>query len=277
VIADQTARLGTWASFDTMSILRVGICQIEMAAGDREANLTGGLAAVADVATHSDIVCLPELFTAGYDLERMADTAIEAGDAAYQALAGAARAHGLHLVAGSVPERRGAGLYNTTFVFDPAGAEVVRYSKAHIFTLTGEERVFTGGDDLVTFASPWGTIGLSICYDLRFPELYRKLALTGALVIFVPAQWPMVRLLHWRTLLQARAIENQCFVVGVNRAGFEGDYEFAGHSCAVDPLGKVIAEAGEGPEAFVADLDFEVLHRFREKIACFADRRPELY
>jgi len=248
-----------------------------MDAGEPEANLARGLDAVSEVAQHSDVVCLPELFTAGYDLDRMAAVAIEAGDPIYQALADAAHRHGIYLVAGSVPERRGGRVLNTTFVFRPDGRELARYSKAHVFSLTGEDRVFVGGDQVVAFDSPWGKMGLTICYDLRFPELYRKLALMGALVIFVPAQWPMARLLHWRTLLQARAIENQCFLVGVGRAGFEGDYEFAGHSCAVDPLGKVIVEAGEGPERFMADLDFEVLHRFRKKITCFADRRPELY
>jgi omega-amidase len=256
---------------------RIGLCQIEMDARDPQGNLARGLAGVAHVAGDSDIVCLPELFTAGYDLDRMPDLAIEIGDPIYKAVAGAARDHRIHLVAGSVPERRDGRVYNTTFVFDPQGDEIARYSKAHVFSLTGEDQVFEGGNAITTFETPWGVIGLTICYDLRFPESYRKLALAGALVIFVPAQWPMVRLLHWRTLLQARAIENQCFVVGVNRAGFEGDYEFAGHSCAVDPLGKVIAEAGEGPESFVVDLDFDVLHRFREKIPCFRDRRPDLY
>jgi omega-amidase len=260
-----------------MTVVRVGLCQIEMDAGDPQGNLSGALASVASVAEYSDIACLPELVTAGYDLERMAELAIESGDATYRALADAARRHRLYLVAGSVPERRDGRIYNTTFVYNPEGEEIARYAKAHVFSLTGEDRVFTGGDATTTFDTPWGTMGLTICYDLRFPEIYRKLALEGALVIFAPAQWPMVRLLHWRTLLQARAIENQCFIIGVDRAGFEGEFEFAGHSCAVDPLGKVMAEAGEGPESFVADLDFDVLRRFREKIPCFRDRRPDLY
>jgi omega-amidase len=116
-----------------------------------------------------------------------------------------------------------------------------------------------------------------ICYDIRFPELARTLALDGAKILFVPAEWPHPRLHHWRTLLMARAIENQMFVVSCNRVGTSGSTHFFGHSLIIDPWGEIIAEGAEHEEIITAALDLTEVDKVRGRIPVFEDRRPELY
>ncbi len=125
---------------------------------------------------------------------------------------------------------------------------------------------------------PWGTAGLAICYDLRFPELFRGYALAGARLILLPAEWPHPRLAHWRTLLRARAIENQYFVAACNRVGADPNgTRFFGHSTLIDPWGEAIAEAGEEPCLLTATLDLAQVEEIRRKIPVFEDRRTDLY
>lgn len=116
-----------------------------------------------------------------------------------------------------------------------------------------------------------------ICYDLRFPELARSLALDGAHIVFVPAEWPHPRLNHWRALLQARAIENQMFIVAVNRVGKGGNHTFCGHSMVVDPWGSILAEMKEEEASLTVDIDLEEVDRVRRKIPVFKDRIPDCY
>jgi omega-amidase len=119
--------------------------------------------------------------------------------------------------------------------------------------------------------------GLAICYDLRFPEQFRAYALAGASVVFVPSEWPHPRLAHWRTLLRARAIENQFFVVACNRVGESKGTQFFGHSTIVDPWGELIVEGGEQEILLTAPIDTGLVAEIRERIPIFADRRPEVY
>jgi predicted amidohydrolase len=120
-------------------------------------------------------------------------------------------------------------------------------------------------------------MGLTICYDLRFPELFRRYALAGAKLIFVPAEWPHPRLMHWQTLLRARAIENQLFVVACNRVGVVGKTHFCGHSAVIDPWGETIVEGDESEMLLTAEIDLGLVDDVRQRIPIFADRRPEIY
>ena len=151
------------------------------------------------------------------------------------------------------------------------------YRKMHLFSLLGEDRAFSRGDGWLLADTSLGKIGVIICYDLRFPELSRRLALEGAQIICVPAQWPKPRNEHWRTLLLARAIENQLFVIASNTCGVIGKLDFFGMSMIIDPKGNILAEATDKESEILADLDMGEMEEWRAQIPCFGDRRPELY
>jgi predicted amidohydrolase len=151
------------------------------------------------------------------------------------------------------------------------------YRKIHLFSLLGEDRVFSAGDRWLAADTSIGKIGVIICYDLRFPELSRRLAVEGAQILCIPAQWPKPRDEHWRTLLLARAIENQFFVVASNTCGMIGKLDFFGTSMIIGPRGEVLAEAGEQETEITASLDMRDMADWRAQIPCLRDRRPELY
>jgi predicted amidohydrolase len=127
------------------------------------------------------------------------------------------------------------------------------------------------------FDWPWGRVALAICYDLRFPELWRRFALSGAQLVLIPAEWPVRRIEHWRLFLRARAVENQIFVAGCNRAGAGADGEYGGCSAVADPWGQVVTEGGPQPGLLFATLDLHEVDRVRNLFPFLADRRPEVY
>jgi predicted amidohydrolase len=141
----------------------------------------------------------------------------------------------------------------------------------------GEVEHMAPGDALPVYDLPWGRTALAICYDLRFPELWRRYLESGARLILIPAEWPARRVEHWQLLLRARAIENQLFVVGCNRAGSDADGEYGGYSAAVDPWGKVLVEGGSEPGLFFCNLDLDEVARSRTLFPWLQDRRPEVY
>ncbi len=130
----------------------------------------------------------------------------------------------------------------------------------------GEDGFFSAGKNILVFQTPWARIGVAICYDLRFPELFRQMALDGAEIIFVPAQFPAVRIDHWDTLLKARAIENQIFIVGVNRIGYDPFNRFSGHTCIIDPMGKMRASGGEEEGWVTCAIDLKMLDCVRREL-----------
>jgi predicted amidohydrolase len=187
-------------------------------------------------------------------------------------------------ICGSFLERTESGRAANSFhYFDRSGACLARYRKIHLFTLFHEERHVEAGQSCLSFDSPHGCFGASICYDLRFPELYRRLTVGGARLIFVPAAFPHPRMDHWRTLLRARAIENQCFIVATNQTGVEGhgsdvgDIHYFGHSMVIDPWGEILAEGGEEAEGIEVEIDLARASRIREQLSAWRDRRTDLF
>jgi omega-amidase len=168
-------------------------------------------------------------------------------------------------------------VYNTAVLYDDEGQPRLSYSKTHLIGLMAEDRFLARGDSAGTAQMPWGVTAQAICYDLRFPELFRRYGLAGARLVLLPAEWPDRRIEHWRTLLKARAIENQCFVVACNRVGSDRDNTFGGCSAAIDPWGKVLVEGGEQPGLFTASLDFAEVDEVRRFLPVFRDRRPDVY
>lgn len=218
---------------------------------------------------------LPEMWSSGFDNENLPLHA-KTTPGILEALSSLARETGA-VLAGTLPERVGRGVCNTLYVTGPDGTLLGSYRKAHLFSPSGEDRWFrrgTGGDVIPT---PLGTAGPLICYDLRFPELARKYFLSGATLLLVPAQWPAARKAHWDTLLAARAIENQLFVVAANATGTSGPFTFPGGSVIVSPTGERLAEGGTEEGVVIAEIDPKKADDFRRRIPCAADRNEKSY
>jgi predicted amidohydrolase len=250
--------------------------QFNVKLGDVDANLDYVRAALGRAADNgAQLAVLPEMWSTGFSYKNLNDLALRTAGIVEEMLE---LSRTLKLViCGSMPEPDGEGkVYNTVFLADNGRLAGV-YRKMHLFSLLGEDKAFAGGDSWLLADTSIGKVGVIICYDLRFPELSRRLALEGARVICVPAQWPKPRQEHWRTLVRARAIENQLFVVSCNACGVTGKLDFFGMSMIVDPKGEVLAEAGEEEREIVARLDMQAMGDWRAQIPCFNDRRPELY
>jgi len=202
------------------------------------------------------LVVLPELWSAGFCYEGLDAQAAKTPEmlAALTELAGRYRI----CLAGSLPEQTmtaGKACYGNTLFFSGPQGVLGRYRKQQLFAPMAEDRHFQAGDSPLPVRTPWGTAAGLVCFDLRFPELARSQMAHGAAVLVVSGQWPAARSSHWRILLQARAIENQAYVIACNRCGTTGDTLFAGHSMVIAPDGEIIAEAGEGEEGGGAPLD----------------------
>ncbi|MEU0215734.1 carbon-nitrogen family hydrolase [Streptomyces sp. NPDC006265] len=223
----------------------------------------------------ADLVVLPELWTTGaFAYEAFGSEAEPLEGPTYEAMAKAASDAGVWLHAGSIPERDPDGpLYNTSLVFSPSGDLAAAYRKIHRFGFDKGEAVLMGaGTELVTVRLPATTLGLSTCYDLRFPELFRGLVDAGAETLVVSAGWPERRRSHWTLLAQARAVENQAFVVACGTAGTHAAVPQAGHSIVVDPWGEVLARAGADEEVLTVEFDPGKVATTREQFPVLKDR-----
>ncbi|WP_405734378.1 carbon-nitrogen family hydrolase [Streptomyces sp. NBC_00028] len=223
----------------------------------------------------ADLVVLPELWTTGaFAYEGFAGEAEPVDGPTHEAMAKAASDAGVWLHAGSIPERAEDGaLYNTSLVFSPSGDLIAAYRKIHRFGFDKGEAVLMGaGQELVTVRLPGTTLGLGTCYDLRFPELFRGLVDAGAETLVLPAGWPERRRAHWTLLAQARAVENQAFVLACGTAGTHAGVPQAGHSIVVDPWGEVLAQAGAGEEILTVEFDPGKVAATREQFPALKDR-----
>ncbi len=260
--------------------LRIALIQTDITIGEPDVNADRVIQQMEEAvqsAAKPDILVLPEMWNTGYALERIDELGDENGVRTRNIISAFCRKHNVYVMAGSVAELKEGRAYNTSYVFDPSGQVIADYSKIHLFRLMDEEKHLTEGEKLCTFPLAGQQAGVMICYDIRFPELARKLALDGVKLLFVPAEWPNPRLHHWRTLLQARAIENQMYVIACNRVGTSGETSFFGHSMIVDPWGEIVVEGGDEQTVLHAELDLALVDEVRSRIPVFEDRRPSLY
>jgi rfaE bifunctional protein nucleotidyltransferase chain/domain len=241
---------------------RAGFLQFDVKLGDSEANLAAvrqGLATLNPAGPA--LLVLPELWGAGFDYPNLAAHA-EQTPTLLAALQEEAARYNIHL-AGSLPEAAAGLVYNTLYIVGPTGvAGMIR--KQQLFAPMGEAGPFTAGDNPQPVATELGLVAGQVCFDLRFPDLARSQAARGAQLLVVSGQWPATRREHWRVLLQARAIENQLFVIGCNRCGTTEDTEFGGHSLIVGPDGTILAEAGSTAAAQLVELDPALVSRSRK-------------
>lgn len=259
-----------------MAKLSISLAQMQIALGDVKRNTAQMVSMAAEAARRgSHMVVLPELWSTGYALESAKELASELNGGTFAEMGTAAQQNKISVV-GSVLEKRGVTVSNSSAFFAPNGRMLGVYRKLHLFRLMNEDQWLQPGSSPLALDLPWGNTGMAICYDLRFPELFRRYAVEGAKMMVIAAEWPLVRVEHWRALLVARAIENQCYVVATNAAGETGEEVFGGHSMIVDPWGKIIVEGGETPMMLTADIEMDVVDEVRRRIPVFADRRDDI-
>ncbi|WP_321368500.1 carbon-nitrogen family hydrolase [uncultured Desulfuromusa sp.] len=249
--------------------------QFNISLGYIDANLDTATAALQRVAQQgARLAVLPEMWSCGYDYRNLTELAKETPRVLEEMQKECLK---LDLVTvGSLPELEDDRIYNTAYVIDKS--EIVgSYRKLHLFSTMHEDRFLSSGDHSLVIDTSIGRLGIAICYDLRFPELFRKLALAGAEIICIPAEWPKPRQEHWKTLLRARAIENQLFVIAANCCGIQGKLDFTGLSQLISPLGDVLQIAAEENIELVAKLDFSEMESYRKKIDILNDRRADVY
>ncbi|MFJ6085631.1 carbon-nitrogen family hydrolase [Streptomyces sp. NPDC092369] len=287
--------------------MRASLLQLAVEQGESVESRRQRAASLVRDQAGADLVVLPELWTTGaFAYEEFGTEAEPLKGPTYEAMAKAASDAGVWLHAGSIPERAGSDgdlasgyasttdgdlasggaptpdgdsgsgegpLYNTSLVFSPSGELAAAYRKIHRFGFDKGEAVLMGaGRDLVTVRLPDTVLGLATCYDLRFPELFRGLVDAGAETLVIPAGWPERRRSHWTLLAQARAVENQSFVLACGTAGTHAGVPQAGHSIVVDPWGEVLAEAGAGEEVLTVEFDPAKVGVTREQFPALKDR-----
>lgn len=261
--------------------MRVAVAQIAAAPGELKTNLRQ----IRDFSTSArargaELVVFPEMSDTGYSMPAIREHALPWDQGAVPAIQGFARTLAIGIICG-VSEREGERIYNSQIFVSRTGEILAKYRKTHLVTIASldERPVFTPGDKFVSCKFDPFNIGLTICYDLRFPEVCRALAVEqGVNVIVNSSAWPIVRAKHLRLLAVARAVENQSYLILANRVGTDEENTFCGTSAIIDPNGTVLEEApSDREELITAEISSEKIDDVRSKVAAFEHRRPELY
>lgn len=250
---------------------QVACLQMALQQGDVEANLKEFRQQLAAASFSEDtLVVLPELWATGFDYTNIDSLAEQTAQLLAELQEKAAQAE-IWFAGSLLDKQEDGGIYNTLFIVGPEG-EVGSYQKQHRFRLWQEDQYLAAGKKSQTVLTPFGPIGALVCYDLRFPEISRRQVFSGCTLLIVSAQWPAARSDHWRILLQARAVENQAFVVACNGSGNIPVGDLAGHSLIIAPSGKVLAEAGEESAVISAELQAVDVEDARSRFCSVAER-----
>jgi predicted amidohydrolase len=261
--------------------MKIAAAQISCALGDVEANLRK----IRDFSAQAreggaELVVFPEVADTGYSMPIIAASATPWTTGAVPELRKIAKDLSIAII-GGVSEREGDAIYNSQVFIGANGNVVGSYRKTHLFTGTpmGEDECFLPGNELKSFPFGGLRLGLSVCYDLRFPEIFRTLAIEQKANVFIlSSAWPFPRIEHFRTLVSARAIENQSYMISSNRVGTDEGVTCCGSSAIVDPYGVILASAStDREEVILAEVSEEVITSVRNKMAVFAQRRPDVY
>lgn len=257
--------------------MQIVACQLDIAWEDKAASHERVRAMLAETAIEPGaFVVLPEMFATGFSMH--VSTIAEApGGPTHEFLSGLARQYQACVLGGLVTRGADGRGRNEAVAFGPEGKELARYCKMQPFSFAGETKHYESGAGITTFRWQDFTVSPMVCYDLRFPELFRIAVRAGAQLMVVVANWPQPRESHWLALLRARAIENQCYVAGVNRAGSDPHVLYGGRSLIVGPRGETVAEAEADPQVLVAKIDLAPLVEYRRQFPALADMRAELF
>ncbi len=233
----------------------------------------------------AQIAVLPEMFNCPYSRHYFRPIAHLGHEKTVAAMSQWARDNSVLLVGGSIPETEGENIYNTCFVFDEQGRQIARHRKVHLFDVDipgmrfSESATFTPGNEITVFDTKYGKMGVAVCFDVRFPELFRAMAVRGAQVAFLPAQFNTATgPTHWEMTLRSRAVDNEFFVVGASAALYEGfDYECWGHSAVCDPFGTVIDSCDEREQILYSTIDLDRVNEVRRRLPTFLHLRRDVY
>jgi predicted amidohydrolase len=266
---------------------KIGLCQMKVGE-DKIHNLNRAKALIGQAAQQgAGVVVLPEMFNCPYNqgsFSRFAEVEPDGDTVSF--LADLAREYRCYIVGGSIPELEGGRLYNTSYVFSREGHIIAKHRKVHLFDVDipggisfQESAVLSPGDQATSFQTHFGRFGLAICYDIRFPELFRLLVAEDVKLVIVPAAFNMTTgPSHWDVLFRARAIDNQVFMVGVSPArDQDSNYVAYGHSLVVDPFGKIIWQAGAEETVGVVCIDMDLVEQTRRNLPLLKHRRLDLY
>ncbi len=260
-----------------MPKLNITLAQMHIELGDARKNTASMQKLAAEAARRgSHLVVFPELFSTGYALEHAGELASQLNAGTFTQMSSTAVESKISIV-GSILEKRGVEITNSAPFFASNGRMMGVYRKLHLFRQMDEDKYLAPGPSPLVLDLPWGSTALAICYDLRFPELFRRYATDGAKMVILPAEWPLERIAHWRVLLQARAIENQCYIIACNAAGQIGATVFGGHSMIVDPWGNILIEGGEDAMLLTAEIELERVEAVRASMTVLEDRRTDVY
>ena len=265
--------------------MKIAVCQLRTEL-EQDITLAKAEKMVYEAAANgAHIVALPEMFNCPYSKGYFRPVAALGHEKTVNALSRWARENRIILIGGSIPETEGDKIYNTAFVFDQQGNQIARHRKAHLFDvdLPGmrfkESETFTPGNEITVFDTSYGRMGVAVCFDVRFAEMFRAMANRGAQIIFLPAQFNMTTgPAHWDLQLRCRAVDNEVFFVAAAAARYEGfDYQCWGHSMVIDPYGTVLAQADEKEQIIYADVDLGRLDEVRRQLPTFLHLREDLY
>ncbi len=272
---------------NTSKIAKIAICQMNVTT-NKLMNLQKAESMIrkAFLDNGSDIVVLPEMFNCPYDYNYFSKFSETSPGETSSMLSGIAKELNIYIIGGSIPEKDGDKIYNTSFVFGKNGKMIARHRKIHLFDINiknsisfKESRFITPGEDITVFKTDICSIGLAICYDMRFPELIRKMTLMGADLIIVPAAFNTITgPAHWHITARVRALDNQVYFACASPARDTGStYEAYGHSLIVDPWGSIITEAGKEETSLNAELDLREIERIRKELPLLKHRKPDIY
>ncbi len=270
-----------------MKPFKVGVCQMQVV-DDKDANLKRAVDLMEKAAAKdADLVILPEMFNCPYDNEKFPLYAEDRKNSeTLRTVSESARECGVYLVAGSIPESAGENIYNTSFIFNPQGDVMGSHRKLHLFDIDvpggvsfQESDTLKAGEEITVVDTDLCKLGVAICYDIRFPELSRLMALMGVELLVLPGAFNMTTgPNHWDPLIRSRAVDNQCFMAAASPARDENaSYVAYGHSMIVDPWGEVLAQAGSDEEIIYATLKPSRITEVRRQMPLLKNRRTDIY
>ncbi len=267
--------------------LKIGICQMTVT-NQKEVNIARAREMIEEAtAAGSRIVILPEMFNCPYSTNAFPEFAEQypTGET-IRMLKKTAKEKEIYLVGGSIPEKEGEQVFNTSFIFNPLGEMIGKHRKIHLFDVDlpsglsfRESKTLSPGDQATVVNTPLASLGVAICYDIRFPELSRLMTLKGAQILIFPAAFNMTTgPAHWEMLFKTRAVDNQVFTVGASSArNYNAPYVSYGNSMVVDPWGNITARADEQERIIYAEIDLEYIAKIRRELPLLEHRRVDLY
>ncbi len=266
---------------------RISICQNKVT-DNKQKNIDKAIKLLEESKSGgADMAILPEMFNCPYENSRFGEFSEEVGSGeTLKAISDAAKSNSIYVIAGSIPERLDGRLYNSSFVFDRNGIIIGNHKKMHLFDIDVEGKIrfmesdtLTPGSKITVVDTEFCKVGLAICYDIRFPELHRLMALQGAKLIVIPGAFNMVTgPAHWEILMRARALDNQVYFAAASPARDEAaNYIAYGNSMVVEPWGDVISRAGTDEEVIFADIDLTRVDKVRDELPLLKHRRTDIY